>query len=256
MSGSASKPVLVEVAVDDLTGARTAAAAGADRLEVCSDLGAGGLTPTRGLVDAVRAAVSVPLVVMLRSRPGDFLYTEDELSVLCRDAAALRDAGVAAFVTGVLTAEGALDEAACRRLQEAAAPVPLVCHRAFDLTADPFAALATLRRLGIRRVLSSGQAANVVAGAGLLRELVRAAGPELVVMPGAGVRPDNVADLVAATHCREVHLSASTVLDSGMRFRRPGVAMVAGGEGAAWQVRRTDGATVAAVVAALRARGA
>ncbi len=249
-------PVLVEVAVDDLAGARAAVAAGAGRLELCSNLDAGGLTPSRGLVDAVRAAVAVPLVAMLRPRPGDFLYTEDELAVLCRDATRLRDAGLAAFVTGVLTADGCLDEAACRRLQAAAAPVPLVCHRAFDLTADPFAALSALRRLGIGRVLSSGQAASAPAGTALLRELVRAGGGDVVVMPGAGIRPDNAAAVVAGTGCRELHLSATLRRPSGMRFRRAHVAMGSGPAADEAMLRGTDPALVAAVVEVLRPFGA
>lgn len=252
VTGGPMSSVLVEVAVGDLAGARAAAAAGAARLEVCSALELGGLTPSLGLFAAIRAAAAVPLVAMLRPRAGDFCYDATELEVLCRDAAALAPLGPAAFVTGVLTAAGAIDVAAMQLLQRAAAPVPLVCHRAFDLVVDPFASLATLRQLGIRRVLTSGQAPTALAGAERLRALVAAGGSDVVVMPGGGIRAGNAAALAAATGCRELHLSASRHRQSAMQFRREGIAMGAGSAESEWLVRTTDGAMVAAVVAALR----
>jgi len=250
-----AKPhVAVEVTVDSVAGARAAAAAGADRLELCCALLEGGTTPSPGLLAAVRAAVAVPVFAMLRPRGGDFLYDEDEFDVMLRDAAHLRAAGASGFVAGALTAAGELDAGRLAALRAATAPLPLVCHRAFDLCADPHAALAALVRLGVDRVLTSGQARSAPEGAVLLRELVLAAGGRIAVMAGAGVRDANVAELVARTGVTEVHLSATAWRDSGMQFRRPGVPMGASVAPSEYARRETDGGMVARVVAALRGR--
>lgn len=244
--------VVVEVTVDSVAGAKAAAAAGADRLELAVALGEGGLTPSPGLVAAVLAAVAVPVCVLVRPRAGDFLYDAAELDVMLRDIAALRDAGVAGVVVGALAADGRLDAGAMAAMVAAAGPLSVTCHRAFDLSRDAFEALAILQQLGIGRLLTSGQAASAPAGAALLRRLVERAGTKLSVMAGAGVRPDNVAALVAATGCREVHLSASNFVPSGMQFRRDGVAMGSSAPPSEYTRRITDPAVVAAVVQAVR----
>src|SRR5688572_29621086 len=153
---AAGDTVLVEVAVDSIAGAAAAAAGGADRIELCNDLGAGGLTPSLGLFDAVRAAVRVPVFVMIRPRPGDFLFDPGELGVMQRDLEHLRAAGAHGIVTGVLRADGAIDADAMRALVAAAAPLPVTCHRAFDLCDDAIAAIDALAALGVVRVLTSG----------------------------------------------------------------------------------------------------
>lgn len=243
--------VLVEVAVDSVAGALAAAAAGADRLELCSGLLEGGLTPSRGLVAAVCLAVRIPVFVMLRPRGGDFLYDDLEFDVMWQDALELHTTGAAGLVSGILTADGDLDVGRLTALQTAAG-LPLACHRAFDLCRDPFAALEQLAELGSPRVLTSGQAATAPAGAARLRELVARAGDRIAVMAGAGVRDTNVAELVSASGCREVHLSATAWSDSGMKFRRDGVPMGTSAPPHEYARRRTDGAMVARVVAALR----
>lgn len=247
---AANARVRVEVAVDSVAGAVAAAAAGADRIELCQDLGAGGLTPTPGLVDAVRSAVSIPVMAMVRPRPGDFLYDAGEWDTVLRDAAWLA-ARVDGIVGGALRADGALDRARLAELAAAAAPLPLTCHRAFDLCADALAAIDALAELGVARVLTSGQAPSAAAGAALLRACVQRAGDRMVVVAGGGVRPDNVRALLAATGVREVHLSASTWQPSAMVFRRDGVPMGSPPRDEL-TLRTTDGALVAAVVAAVR----
>lgn len=244
--------ILVEVTVDSVAGAETAVAAGADRLELCSGLLEGGLTPSLGLAAAVREAVAVPVFAMLRPRSGDFLYSPAELAVLHGDLRALRNVGIDGFVAGFLTADGELDAAAFASLLELAGPAPLTCHRAFDLCADPFRALDTLLQLGVPRLLSSGQAAAAPAGAALLRALVDRAGQRLSVMAGAGVRPENARELLASSGCRELHLSATGWRPSGMRFRRAGVPMGSHPALDEYALRTTVGATVAAVVAIAR----
>ncbi|MFY9345232.1 MAG: copper homeostasis protein CutC [Planctomycetota bacterium] len=242
----------VEVAVDSVAGAEAAAAAGAHRLELCQGLELGGLTPSRGLVDAVLAAVKVPVVAMVRPRPGDFLYDRGEFAAMLRDVDHLRAAGVAGIVAGVLDAEGRIDAARLRELQARAGELPFTCHRAFDLCADALATIDTLCGLGTARVLTSGQAATALAGAATIRACVERARGRLIVMAGAGIRDTNVRELVAATGVREVHLSASTTRASAMTFRRAGVPMGSAPPADEHTLRATDGALLARVVANLR----
>ncbi len=256
MPAAANAQVLVEVAVDSVAGARAAAAAGAQRLELCAALELGGLTPSLGLLEQVRAAVAVPVFAMVRPRGGDFLYDAGEFAAMVRDVGALRGAGAAGIVSGVLCADGSLDRERMRELKLATGAAAFTCHRAFDLCADAAAALEVLVDLGVPRVLTSGQAATAMAGAAAIRTLVQQARERVIVMAGAGVRGEGVAELVATTGVREVHLSATRWRASGMVFRREGVEMggrvggaVGGGE---FVVRETDGGMVAEVVRRVR----
>ncbi len=244
--------VCVEVAIDAVAGATAAAVAGAGRLELCHDLDAGGLTPSLGLFDAVRAAVRLPVFVMIRPRPGDFLFDQGELAVMLRDVAHLRAAGADGVVTGALRADGAIDADAMGALLAAAGHLPVTCHRAFDLCADAATTLDALASLGVARVLTSGQAANALAGAAVIRACVQRADGRLVVMAGGGVRDHNVRELLDRTGVREVHLSAPASRASAMAFRRSGVPMGSTFARDEYHVRATDGALLARVVAATR----
>jgi copper homeostasis protein len=248
----ANAGVVVEVAVDDRRGAIAAAAAGADRLELCQSLREGGLSPSAGLVAAVRAAVALPIVAMVRPRAGDFLYETGEFATMLADIAHLRQSGIDGIVTGVLTTNGHVDRDRLQELLAAAAPLPVTFHRAFDLCDDADRALDTLLELGVARLLTSGQAANAPAGAARIASLVQRAAGRLKVIAGAGVRATNVRQLVASTGVREVHLSATTWLPSAMTFVRRDVAMGNSAPVDEYSVRTTDGAQVAQTVAALR----
>jgi copper homeostasis protein len=194
----------------------------------------------------------LPIVVMIRPRSGDFLYTRTEFAAMLRDVAHLRRAGANGIVAGVLTAAGELDAARMRELIDAAHPLPVTCHRAFDLCADAMAALDALIALGIARVLTSGQAAAAPAGAAAIRSFVQHARSRLVVMAGAGVRDSNVRELVGATGVQEVLLSATAWTDSAMTFRRPGVPMGSSAPMEEYACRTTDGAAIGRVIANLR----
>ena len=251
MAAPANASVPVEVAVDSVAGAETAARAGAARVELCSALLEGGLTPSIGLLVAVREAVSIPVFVMIRPRGGDFLYSPTEFDVMQRDARLAIDHGADGLVTGVLTATGQLDRERMARLRDVGVERPMTCHRAFDLVADPLTALGELEELAFERVLTSGQAASAPAGRDRIAELVEAAGNGVTVMAGAGVRPENAADLARATRCHELHLSATSWRPSAMRYRRDGVPMGSAAPPDEYTVRQTDTEIVAAVVAAL-----
>lgn len=210
----ASRPAL-EIAVQDPAGYRVAAAAGAERVELCSGLApTGGMTPSAGLLAAVLAAREAvrgraPEVhVLVRPRPGSFVYDADELDVQVRDVRAALAAGADGVVVGALTAGGRVDTAALRALVAAADGRPVTFHRAVDVVEDPFAALDELAAAGVTRVLSSGGAARSIDGVRQLAAMVEHAAGRVQVMAGGGVRPPDIGSLVAA-QVDAVHLSAS-----------------------------------------------
>ncbi|WP_251152526.1 copper homeostasis protein CutC [Cellulosimicrobium sp. Marseille-Q4280] len=246
------RDVALELAVQDPQGVRVAASVGARRVELCVGLGAtGGLTPSAGLLaaalDASRGAAGVPgpeVHVLVRPRPGGFVYSADEVDLQVRDVRAAVEAGASGVVVGALTPDGVVDAHALRALVAAAGGAEVTFHRAFDVVADQLLALDVLAGLGVRRVLTSGGAPRSIDGARRLGELAaRARGPlggVVQVMAGGGVRVEDVAALVGVG-VDAVHLSAKGVVadDAG-----PG-----GGGDAGYEV--TDPAVAAAARAAL-----
>ena len=235
--------LFIETCCTTLEQARSAQSRGAGRIELCVDLSVGGVTPPRDLIREVVRALSIPVNVLIRPsgkrspvKPGmtngvmpgpdrtsvmpgsyrasgfsamDFVYDEDDLQQMISDIEYCRSVGAAGIVVGALTPEGAIDRAAMRRLIAAAGPLPVTFHRAYDVcTADPFIALDQIIALGCTRLLTSGQAPNAWDGRGVLALLVRRAGRRLIVMPGCGVKPDNLAALAAITHATEFHGTA------------------------------------------------
>ena len=224
---------VLEVCVDSTASALAAKRGGADRLELCADLIVGGTTPSLTLVQQVKAETGLPVRALLRPRFGDFCYDSYELAQMEQLAAELVEAGADGIVTGVLTPEGALDAGAMQPIYAAARkaaekadrPVACTLHRAFDVCADPFAALETARSMGLCTILTSGQAASAPQGAALLRQLTERAGKDVEILAGAGVSAQNIPVLAAQTGVRAFHLSGKQVLQSRMTFRREGVPM-------------------------------
>ena len=224
---------VLEVCVDSTASALAAKRGGADRLELCADLIVGGTTPSLTLVQQVKAETGLPVRALLRPRFGDFCYDSYELAQMEQLAAELVEAGADGIVTGVLTPEGALDAgamqpiyaAARKAAEKAGRPVACTLHRAFDVCADPFAALETARSMGLCTILTSGQAASAPQGAALLRQLTERAGKDVQILAGAGVSAQNIPVLAAQTGVRAFHLSGKQVLQSRMTFRREGVPM-------------------------------
>jgi copper homeostasis protein len=222
--------LLIETCCTTLEQARSAESRGAGRIELCVDLSVGGVTPPRDLIRDVVASLTIPVNVLIRpdrhSRldrepqtpdpvgdggfsAADFVYDEVDLQQMIEDIGNCKSVGVAGIVVGALTPEGAIDRAAMRRLIAAAAPLPVTFHRAYDVcTADPYIALDQIIALGCTRLLTSGQAPTAWDGRGVLALLVRRAGRRLIVMPGCGVKPDNLAALAAITHATEFHGTA------------------------------------------------
>lgn len=217
---SARRRVLVEACVDAIDSAMEAEWGGADRIELCGELLQGGVTPSHGLIEAVWDQISVPLFVLIRPRTGDFLYTSDELDVMERDIRVARALHVDGIVAGALTTEGDVDVAAMRCILDAARPMEVTFHRAFDFTRDQDMALEALLELEVDRVLTSGGAPTAVQGAEHLARLNLRAGSDLTVMAGGGITAANVSEVVRRSGVREVHLRAAERVPSAMRHRR------------------------------------
>jgi copper homeostasis protein len=204
MTGDAS--ILVEACVDSVASSHAAERGGAQRLELCDALFDGGTTPSAGMIAACRETVSIPVFVMIRPRGGGFVYSDAERDVMRRDVVVARELGADGVVIGGLRRDGSVDLALVRSLVQAAQPLPVTFHRAFDLTPDFERSLESLADAGVQRVLSAGGAATAVDGATALADLVRQAGSRLIVMAGGGVREENIRSLVSIAGVREVHV--------------------------------------------------
>jgi copper homeostasis protein len=197
--------VLVEACVETLTEARAAHMGGAGRVELCANLAEGGMTPDEGLLSACVESLAIPVFAMIRPRTGPFVYTPSESALIEHQVGRARELGARGIVAGCVTAAGSIDAATMRLVVEAASPLPVTFHRAFDRVADRTEALETLISLGVARALTSGGASTATEGAGEIARLVRQAAGRIVIVAGGNVRADNVRDLVARTGVTEVH---------------------------------------------------
>lgn len=208
-----------EVAVDSLESALVAQECGVDRVELCADLGIGGISPSRGMIELACERLAIPVHVMIRPRRGDFLYTDAEFDVMRRDIEAAKSAGAQGVVFGLLLADGSIDIARTRELASAARPLSVTFHRAFDMCREPRAALGQLIDMGVNTLLTSGQAPSAAEGMPLIVELVAWAAGRIDIMPGAGIHPGNIARIAEATGAQTFHFSARETVDGPMRYR-------------------------------------
>ena len=202
--------MIIESCCTTLEEALSAQARGAYRIELCTDLSVGGVTPPHDLIRSVVNALTIPVNVLIRTRTSlDFVYSDDEIQQMIEDIDYCKSAGAAGIVVGALTPEGHIDIAAMRRLIAAAKPLPVTFHRAYDVsTEDPFEALEQIIALGCTRLLTSGQAADAWEGRDLIRQLVDRAADRLIILAGRGVTPQNIESLATATGAREFHGTA------------------------------------------------
>ncbi|MDG2519866.1 copper homeostasis protein CutC [Lysobacter soli] len=237
-------PVTLEIAANSLASALAAQEGGADRVELCENLGEGGCTPSYGTLAMARERLRIPLWVLIRPRAGDFRFDALERDTMLRDIELCVRLGCDGVVIGALDAGGDVDVALCRELVNAARPLGVTFHRAIDVARDPQAALEAAIGLGCERVLTSGAHPTAMEGAGVIAALVQRAAKRTGVMAGAGVTPENVRDLVQRTGVREVHASAKALVESALALphRLPGL------EAQRWQ---TDAAVVRAFRQAL-----
>lgn len=215
--------ILLETIVSSLDDARAAHAGGADRFELCSALALGGLTPSLGLLAAVKADLSVPVMFMVRPREAGMAYTQADLAVMERDASLALEHGADGLVFGFLTPGGEVDGEPCRRLLSLAGNRQTVFHRAYDVVADPVRALEQLVDLGFTRVLPSGRAAQATDGLPEIRRTVEQAAGRIQVLPGGGIRAETVARVIAETGVDQVHLSITRAAPDPSTSANPAV---------------------------------
>jgi copper homeostasis protein len=214
---------IIEIATSDFLTTQAAVAGGADRIELCANLAEGGTTPSYAHIKKCREAFEVLLYPIIRPRGGDFLYTKDEFEIMKADIRLCKELGCDGVVIGLLNMDGAMDITRMAQLAELAYPMGVTCHRAFDRCKDPFVALEELIEIGCERILTSGQKPSVAdaGAAAFIAELNKLAGGRIILMPGSGVRKDNIKWLAEQTGCTEFHSSLRSKIKSPMQFVHP-----------------------------------
>ncbi|XP_064418221.1 copper homeostasis protein cutC homolog isoform X2 [Latimeria chalumnae] len=210
---------LMEVCVDSLESAINAERGGAGRIELCSSLLEGGVTPSLGLLQVTKQSVKIPVFVMIRPRGGDFLYTDQEVEVMRADIKLAKANGADGIVFGVLTEDGRVDSELSAELLAESRPLPVTFHRAFDMVHNPAVAMETVISLGFDRLLTSGCDSTALEGLPLIRKLVEQAKGRIIVIPGGGITERNLQRILESSGVQEFHCSARSSKESAMKFR-------------------------------------
>lgn len=216
-----SKKYIIEIASSDFSTTQSAIEGGADRIELCANLTEGGTTPSYGHIKKCREAFEIQIYPIIRPRGGDFLYKKDEYEIMLHDVKLCKQLGCDGVVTGMLNMDGSIDMARMSELVEIAYPMGVTFHRAFDRCQDPFAALEELIEIGCERILTSGQKPVAPDGVELIAALNNAADSRIIIMPGSGVRKENIKMLTEKTGCTEFHSSLRGKIKSAMQFVLP-----------------------------------
>ncbi|NLR94165.1 MULTISPECIES: copper homeostasis protein CutC [Flammeovirga] len=215
----------LEICAYTVDSAIAAEKGGADRVELCGGRLEGGTTPSKGCMITARKKVTIDIFPIIRPRGGDFLFTDLEFEEMLEDVRMAKKLGMDGVVIGALTAEGRIDVDRCRPLVEAAKPMGVTFHRAFDMARDTKEALEDLIALGVDRVLTSGQKMTALEGVSTLKTLVDQSNGRIEIMAGSGVLPSNVKEIIEKSNVHAVHSSASMTINSLMQFKNDKVAM-------------------------------
>ncbi|MBO9684254.1 MAG: copper homeostasis protein CutC [Flavisolibacter sp.] len=215
---------IIEIATTDFITTKSAVQGGADRIELCAALTEGGTTASYGTIKKCREAFSVQLFPIIRTRSGDFLYTDEEFEIMMNDVKLCKELGCDGVVIGLLNKNGAIDIKRTAKLIESAYPLEVTFHRAFDRCKDPFEAMEQLIEIGCQRILTSGQQPAASQGIDLITQLIRAADETIIIMPGSGVRKENIKELAEKTGAKEFHSSLRGKHKTKMEFIHPSFA--------------------------------
>jgi copper homeostasis protein len=215
---------IIEIATSDFETTRSAVEGGADRIELCANLAEGGTTPSYGQLKKCREAFAISLYPIIRPRGGDFLFTDAEFETMLYDVKLCKELNCDGIVTGLLNADGTIDIKRTAKLIDAAYPSGVTFHRAFDRCRDPFEAMEQLIEIGCERILTSGQQPAAPDGVELIAQLNKAADERIIIMPGSGVRKENIKMLAEKTGCMEFHSSLRHRKRSEMEFIHPAFA--------------------------------
>jgi copper homeostasis protein len=230
----------LEVVVYNIASAIRAQEGGADRIELCDNPGEGGTTPSYGTIEVVRKALNIDVYVMIRPRGGDFLYSNDEYYGMKRDIYQSQRLSVDGVVFGILTADGRIDKKRCKELIEKSRPLKVTCHRAFDMTRDPFEALEDCIEVGFDRILTSGGYTKAIQGIDIIEQLVRQAAGRISIMAGSGVNEEVVTEIVQKSKVKEVHFSAMKMEPGKMGFTNDKLSSMGSNEGSEYVYRTVD----------------
>ena len=209
---------IIEIATSDFLTTKSAVEGGADRIELCANLAEGGTTPSFGHIKHCRGDFNVLIYPIIRPRGGDFLYTKEEYEIMMQDVKLCKQLGCDGVVFGLLHQDGSIDIKRTAALVEAAFPMGVTFHRAFDRCRDPFEALEQLIEIGCERVLTSGQKPAATEAIELIAQLNKTAAERIIIMPGSGVRKENIKQLADQTGCVEFHSSLRSKSTSNMEF--------------------------------------
>lgn len=212
--------VITEVVVFSVEGAIAAQNGGADRIELCENVHDGGTTPSYGTIVQARKNLSILLHVMIRPRSGDFLYSDIEFETMKSDIEQCKAIGVDGVVFGILDRDAGVDKSRCKQLVELAKPMTSSFHRAFDRSKNPLLALEDVIECGFVRILTSGQKPTAMEGLNLILDLMRLSDKRIIIMPGSGVREDNILELISKSGAIEFHTSARNIKYSKMKYRK------------------------------------
>lgn len=219
------KKLKIEVCAASVQSALNAQAAGAHRIELCSSLELGGITPSVATIQLAREMLEIDVFVLIRPRPGDFHYSPLEFETIkrdilfCKNLKTTTGKKINGVVIGILKKNGQVDLERTKELVQLAAPMEVTFHRAFDRAIDPFLSLEKIIETGATRILTSGQHANAMEGRFLLQQLIQKAANRITIMPGAGVNADNILELATITQAKEFHLSGKGIVKSKMEFK-------------------------------------
>jgi copper homeostasis protein len=211
----------LEVCAGSLQSSINAQLGGAHRIELCANLIEGGTTPSPGVIIMTITMLRIPVFVLVRPRPGDFLYSQEEFQAMKDDIRFCKEHGAKGIVVGILKAGGQVDVERMKELVSLARPMQVTFHRAFDRVKDPFISLEDIISLGIERILTSGLQATAAEGTDLISDLIHKAGNRIIIMPGSGITENNVTALIKETGAREIHASLRSPVKSGMQYRNP-----------------------------------
>lgn len=217
--------MILEACVNSAISAIEAQKGGADRVELCENMPEGGCTPSAGTITFARKHLHIQLFVMIRPRGADFCYSDEEFEIMKEDIHMAKESGVDGVVFGILRPDGTIDRERMGKLADLARPMGITCHRAFDMTRDPFEAMEDLVALGIDRILTSGQSVSALEGAPLIRNLIEKAKGRIAIMPGHGIKEHNLEEVIKATGASEYHLYLTKQVPASMQFKRNDVKM-------------------------------
>lgn len=209
----------LEICVESIASALQAEEGGADRIELCDNLAQGGITPSAGKIAQAKRLLHIPVMVLIRPRKGDFLYSDLEFELMLDDIARAKELGVDGIVSGVLNKDGSIDTVRTSWLVEAARPLPFTFHRAFDMSLNPQEAIGQLAHLGVSRILTSGLRPTALEGLEYFKTFAKLAGDKISIMVCGGLLPENIEPLLEIEGLHEFHAAVRHKVSSQMEFR-------------------------------------